>query len=140
MPTKPNHVPPWDNKRNLESSKPWESIRKMQPTKRVVKRVLSPCTFETTDSQRIKIAGIQPPTKGKKGYEAAVNQLRNVLRENSTVKIYPQKHNEQGELISKVEINRKNVRNLMKQINSDSATKASEGKPAKIRWHRKYLK
>ena len=142
MPKTPHHVPRWDDKRNLTKSKPWEHLDDIQSTKKIVKKVITPAIFETQDNHRIRIDGVNPPSFGKKGYLAALNSLKSVLRENAAVTVIPKKRNQTGDILAKVEINHNDVRNIMKAklatLNQESLEQ--DKKKNKVRWHQKYLK
>ena len=81
----------------------------------MVANVINGNTFETTDNQFIRIKGVYSPEKNHKGYAQALADLKSILKQNSTIRVFPVKIDKMGKIIAKVEIKSKDITTIMKK-------------------------
>ena len=131
-----------ENKRNFSTRKFTDMAGNLkpnilEPTKKVVANVINGNTFETTDNQFIQIKGVYIPEKDHKGYAQALADLKSILKQNSTVKVFPVKIDDMGKIMAKVKIKTKDISNIMKKKGWSDASvtlKTEKKSREKHRW------
>ena len=70
-------------RRNCDPCNPWS----LQPSKKVVLKIINGKTFETTDNQIVHIEGITAPEPDSQGFVQSKKDLESILHKNTTIKV-----------------------------------------------------